>query len=155
MRELREVTFSGNKNEDAHEHVERILDIVNLFNILGFSHDAVMLRIFPIILTRAVKRWVDKLPPGTINTWDMIKKAFIQRYCPPSKTTKQLEEIHNFKKESDETLYQAWERYNDLLYKCPTVESKIWTQLGSNGRKVGNGSSDRIAAIANKLDSLG
>ncbi|GKC27851.1 zinc knuckle CX2CX4HX4C containing protein, partial [Tanacetum coccineum] len=83
-----------------------------------FSHDAVMLRIFPIILTRAAKRWVDKLPPGTINTWDMIKKAFIQRYCPPSKTTKQLEEIHNFKKESDETLYQAWER--------------------SNGRKVGN-----------------
>ncbi|GJX31384.1 hypothetical protein Tco_0241239 [Tanacetum coccineum] len=22
--------------------------------------------------------------------------------------------------EGDETLYQAWERYNDLLYKCPT-----------------------------------
>ncbi|GJS35928.1 hypothetical protein Tco_0534310 [Tanacetum coccineum] len=32
----------------------------------------------------------------------------------------QLEEIHNFKQEGDETLYQAWERYNDLLYKCPT-----------------------------------
>ncbi|GJT44294.1 retrovirus-related pol polyprotein from transposon TNT 1-94 [Tanacetum coccineum] len=41
-------------------------------------------------------------------------------YCPPSKTAKQLEEIHNFKQEGDETLYQAWERYNDLLYKCPT-----------------------------------
>ncbi|GJQ97159.1 hypothetical protein Tco_0008298, partial [Tanacetum coccineum] len=22
--------------------------------------------------------------------------------------------------ESDDSLYQAWERYNDLLYKCPT-----------------------------------
>ncbi|GJX48042.1 hypothetical protein Tco_0273232 [Tanacetum coccineum] len=32
----------------------------------------------------------------------------------------QLEEIRNFKKEGDETLYQAWEWYNDLLYKCPT-----------------------------------
>ncbi|GJY56645.1 BYPASS-related protein [Tanacetum coccineum] len=25
-------------------------------------------------------------------------------------------------KEGDETLYQAWERYNDLLYKCPTYD---------------------------------
>ena len=33
---------------------------------------------------------------------------------------KQLMEIHNFKQEADETLYQAWDRYNDLLYKCPT-----------------------------------
>ncbi|GKB33799.1 zinc knuckle CX2CX4HX4C containing protein, partial [Tanacetum coccineum] len=34
-------------------------------------------------------------------------------------TAKQLEDIHNFKQEGDESLYQAWERYNDLLYKCP------------------------------------
>ncbi|GJT66020.1 hypothetical protein Tco_1017500 [Tanacetum coccineum] len=88
MPELREDTFSGNMNNDAHEHVERVLDIVSLFNILGVSHDAVMPRVFPITLTRAAKRW--------------------------------LEEICNFKQEGDETLYQAWERYNDLLYKCPT-----------------------------------
>nr|GEZ87117.1 hypothetical protein [Tanacetum cinerariifolium] len=120
MRELREDTFSGNKNDDAREHVERILDIDSLFNIPGVTHDAVMLRVFPITLIGAVKRWVDRLPLGTINTLELLKKAFIQRYCPPSKTAKHLEEIHNFKQEGDETLYQAWERYNVLLYKCPT-----------------------------------
>ncbi|GJU99921.1 hypothetical protein Tco_1329192 [Tanacetum coccineum] len=120
MRELREDTFSGNKNEDAHDHIDRVLRIVGLFNIPGVSKDAVMLRVFPFTLTRAVKRWVDRLAPGTINTWDLLKKAFIQRYCPPSKTAKQLEDIYNFTQEGDESLYQAWERYNDLLYKCPT-----------------------------------
>ncbi|GJU06150.1 hypothetical protein Tco_1122580 [Tanacetum coccineum] len=55
MRELREDTFSGNKNDDAHEHVERVLDIVSLFNIPGVTHDAVMLRVFPITLTGAAK----------------------------------------------------------------------------------------------------
>nr|GEY17115.1 hypothetical protein [Tanacetum cinerariifolium] len=39
---------------------------------------------------------------------------------PPFKTAKQLKEIRNSKQEGDETLYQAWEMYNDLLYKCPT-----------------------------------
>nr|GEZ60388.1 hypothetical protein [Tanacetum cinerariifolium] len=87
MRELRDDTFPENKNDDAHEHVERVLDIVSLFNIPGVSHDVVMMCVFPITLTGAAKRWVDRLPLGT---------------------------------EGDETLYQAWDRYNDLLYKCPT-----------------------------------
>ncbi|GJW89419.1 hypothetical protein Tco_0164759 [Tanacetum coccineum] len=79
MRELREDTFFRNKNDDAYEHVERILDIVSLFNIPGVTHDVVMLRVFPITLTGAAKRWADRLSPGTINTWDLLKNAFIQR----------------------------------------------------------------------------
>ncbi|GKB78985.1 hypothetical protein Tco_0945880 [Tanacetum coccineum] len=63
--------------------------------------------------------WIDSLQElSTLGT--SLKKAFIQKYCPPSKTTKRLEDIHNFKQESDESLYKAWERYNDLLYNCPT-----------------------------------
>ncbi|GJW43373.1 hypothetical protein Tco_0072172 [Tanacetum coccineum] len=120
MRELREDTFSGNKNEDAHDHVDRVLNIVSLFNIPGVSQHAILLRVFPFTLTGFAKRCVDRLTPGAVNTWDLFKKAFIQRYCPPSKTAKQLEDIHNFKQESDESLYQAWEWYNKLLYKCPT-----------------------------------
>ncbi|GKA73082.1 hypothetical protein Tco_0779298 [Tanacetum coccineum] len=120
MRELREDTFFGNKDKDAHDYIDWVLSIVGLFNIPGVSKDAVMLRVFPFTLTGSAKRWVDRLAPGTINTWDLLKKAFIQRYCPPSMTAKQLKDIHNFKQEGDESLYQAWERYNDLLYKCPT-----------------------------------
>ncbi|GJV45511.1 hypothetical protein Tco_1430047 [Tanacetum coccineum] len=120
MGELREDTFYGNKDEDAHDHIDRVLSIVGLFNILGVSKDAVMLRVFPFTFIGSAKRWVDRIAQGTINTWDLLKNSFIQRYCPPFITAKQLEDIHNFKQEGDESLYQAWERYNDLLYKCPT-----------------------------------
>ncbi|GJW38709.1 hypothetical protein Tco_0064554 [Tanacetum coccineum] len=158
MRELREDTFSGNKNDDAHEYVERVLDIVSLFNIPGVTHDVVMLRVFPITLTRTAKKWVDKLSPRTIDSWDLLKKAFIQRYCPPSKAAKQLEEIRNFKKESDDTLHQAWERYNDLLYKCLThdINSHQKWHNGSSSKNVGSSSNpEGIAAIVSKLNSLG
>ncbi|GJU50820.1 reverse transcriptase domain-containing protein [Tanacetum coccineum] len=43
MRELREDTFSGNKDEDAYDHIYRVLSIVGLFKIPGVSKDAVML----------------------------------------------------------------------------------------------------------------
>nr|GFB88262.1 hypothetical protein [Tanacetum cinerariifolium] len=62
IREMGESTFYGNKNDDAHEYVERVLDIVSFFSILGVSHDVVMLRVFPITLTEAAKRWIDRLP---------------------------------------------------------------------------------------------
>nr|GEX15215.1 hypothetical protein [Tanacetum cinerariifolium] len=75
MRELREDTFSANKTDDAHEHVERVLDIVSLFNIPGVTHDAVMLYVFPITFIRAAKRWVDRVSPRTIDSWDLFKKA--------------------------------------------------------------------------------
>ncbi|GJV40850.1 hypothetical protein Tco_1419290 [Tanacetum coccineum] len=43
MRELREDTFSGNKDEDAHDQIDRVLSIIGLFNIPGVSKDAIML----------------------------------------------------------------------------------------------------------------
>ncbi|GKD32872.1 hypothetical protein Tco_1248381 [Tanacetum coccineum] len=80
MRELREDTFFGNKNDDAHEHVEQVLDIVSLFNILKLTHDAVMLCVFPITLAGGAKIWVDRLSPGTVDSWDLLKKTFIQSH---------------------------------------------------------------------------
>nr|GEY91844.1 hypothetical protein [Tanacetum cinerariifolium] len=80
MRELREDTFFGNKNDDAHEHVERVLDIVSLFNIPRVSHYAVMLHAFPITLTGIAKLWVDRLPSRTLDSWDLLKRAFIQSH---------------------------------------------------------------------------
>nr|GEU71308.1 hypothetical protein [Tanacetum cinerariifolium] len=73
MRELRDATILGNKNNDAYEHVERVLGIVSLFNILRVSHDAVMLRVFFITLTGVARRWVDRLPPETVDSWDLFK----------------------------------------------------------------------------------
>ncbi|GJW31263.1 RNA-directed DNA polymerase, eukaryota, nucleotide-binding alpha-beta plait domain protein [Tanacetum coccineum] len=115
MRELRRKLFKGTHDEDAHEHVRRVLEITDLFHFLGVTHDAVMLRVFPITLKGPALRWINRILAGLVTTWDLLEKAFIRQYCPPLKTTKKLEIIRNFKQEMDETLYHAWEMYNDLL----------------------------------------
>ncbi|GJT98756.1 hypothetical protein Tco_1094274 [Tanacetum coccineum] len=137
MHELKEDTFSGNKDEDAHDHIDRVLSVVGLFNILGVSKDVVMLRVFPFTLTGAAKRWVDRLAPGTSNTWDLLKKAFIQMYCRPSKTAKLLEDIHNFKQEGDESLYQAWERHSRLCARARSVDDMPFRIRACMGYTVG------------------
>ncbi|GKE62086.1 hypothetical protein Tco_1512453, partial [Tanacetum coccineum] len=82
-------------DEDAHEHVRRVLDITNLFHIPGATRDVVMLRVFPITFTRAARRWKNLLPAGSISTWYLLEKEFIRKYYPPLKYAKKLEEIRN------------------------------------------------------------
>ncbi|GJX56956.1 hypothetical protein Tco_0286853 [Tanacetum coccineum] len=58
LKELRENTFSGSEHEDANEHIEKVLEIVDLFHIPEVNQDQVMLRVFPMSLTGAASRWL-------------------------------------------------------------------------------------------------
>ncbi|GKE60122.1 hypothetical protein Tco_1510489, partial [Tanacetum coccineum] len=64
-------------------------------------------------------RWLRNEPTGSIKTWEDLKTKFLNKYYPPGQTANKIEEINNFQQEPDETLYQAWERFKELLMKCP------------------------------------
>ncbi|GJT97924.1 retrovirus-related pol polyprotein from transposon TNT 1-94 [Tanacetum coccineum] len=68
LKELRTNTFSGSDHEDANEHIEKVLEIVDLFHIPNMTIDQVMLRSFPMSLTRAASRWLRNEPTGSITT---------------------------------------------------------------------------------------
>nr|GEW47346.1 hypothetical protein [Tanacetum cinerariifolium] len=78
-----------------------------------------MLRVFPLSLTGAASRWLRNEPSGSITKWYTIKTKFLNKYCPPARTAKKIEEINNFQQEPDESLFRAWERFKELLIKCP------------------------------------
>ncbi|GKA49097.1 reverse transcriptase domain-containing protein [Tanacetum coccineum] len=63
--------------------------------------------------------WLEKEPPRSILTWDDLVSKFINKFSPPSKTTNLRNEITRFQQRFDETFYEAWDRFNDLLRACP------------------------------------
>ncbi|GJR66183.1 hypothetical protein Tco_0012248 [Tanacetum coccineum] len=73
LKELRDNTFSGSENEDANEHIKKVLEIVNLFHIPKVTQDQIMLRAFLVSLTRAASRWLRNQPSGSITTWEILK----------------------------------------------------------------------------------
>ncbi|GJZ28551.1 hypothetical protein Tco_0573198 [Tanacetum coccineum] len=120
LKELRTNTFSGSDHEDANEHIEKVLEIVDLFHIPNITIDQVMLRAFTRSLTRAASRLLRNEPTSSITTWDGLKtKKNLNKYCPPARTAKKMEEINNFQQEPVENLYQACERFKELSMKCP------------------------------------
>ncbi|GKA95549.1 hypothetical protein Tco_0817587 [Tanacetum coccineum] len=78
-----------------------------------------MLHAFPVSLTRVASHWLRNEPAGSITTWEVLKRKFLNKYCPPASTAMKMEEINNFQREPDESLIRAWERFKELLMKCP------------------------------------
>ncbi|GJZ20396.1 hypothetical protein Tco_0556986 [Tanacetum coccineum] len=96
LKELRDNTFSGSEHEYANKYIEKVLEIVDLFHIPKVTQDQIMLQAFPISLTRAASRWLRNQPSGSITTWEVLKTKFLNKYCPPARTAKKMEEINNF-----------------------------------------------------------
>ncbi|GJU48128.1 hypothetical protein Tco_1217683 [Tanacetum coccineum] len=46
LKKLRDNTFSGSEHEDVNKHIEKVLEIVNLFHIPKVTQDQIMLRAF-------------------------------------------------------------------------------------------------------------
>ncbi|GKD62757.1 hypothetical protein Tco_1300266 [Tanacetum coccineum] len=76
LKELRTNTFSDSDHEDANEHIEKVLEIVDLFHIPNITIDQVMLRAFPMSLTGAASHWLRNEPTGSITTWDGLNINF-------------------------------------------------------------------------------
>ncbi|GJR34472.1 reverse transcriptase domain-containing protein [Tanacetum coccineum] len=103
LKELCDNTFSGLDHEDANEHIEKVLEIFDLFHIHNITQDQVILRVFPMSLTGATSRWLRNKPSSSIKTLEDLKVKFLSKYCPPARTAKKIEEINNFQQEPDET----------------------------------------------------
>ncbi|GJU71430.1 reverse transcriptase domain-containing protein [Tanacetum coccineum] len=63
--------------------------------------------------------WLEKEPPRSIHTWEDLVSKFVNYFFPPSKTTNLNNDITNFQQRFDETFSEAWDRFKDLLRKCP------------------------------------
>ncbi|GJY44869.1 hypothetical protein Tco_0433082 [Tanacetum coccineum] len=93
LKELRTNTFSGSDHEDASEHIEKVLEIVDLFHIPNITIDQVMLRAFPMSLNEVASRWLRNKLSGSITTWEDMKAKFLSKYCPPARTAKKMEDV--------------------------------------------------------------
>ncbi|GJT04713.1 reverse transcriptase domain-containing protein [Tanacetum coccineum] len=100
--------------------------------------------------------WLKKEPQSTILTWDDLVSKFINKFFPPSKTTNLRNEITRFQQRFDETFYEAWDRFNDLLRACPHHGFSELHQLDTFYNALNSNDQDSLnsAAGGNFLDKM-
>ncbi|GJR26312.1 hypothetical protein Tco_1102544 [Tanacetum coccineum] len=149
MRELREYTFLGNKNDDAHEHVEKVLDISCEEmggQIIPKNHQHLGLAQKSLYL-KAWERFNDLL------------------YKFPTHDLNSHQKVNIFYKGLDTMTRQSLDSQGPITKKTPT---QAWTAIQtmadhlekwynrSSSRKISSsGNFDGFAAIASKLEGLG
>nr|GEW73761.1 reverse transcriptase domain-containing protein [Tanacetum cinerariifolium] len=111
--------FLGLEKGNPYDHIRWFNKITSTIKYKDVPNSAIMLMLFPFSLARAACRWLEKEPPRSILTWEDLVSKFIIEYFPPSRTTNLRNEISYFQQRFDESFFEAWDRYKDLLHACP------------------------------------
>ncbi|GJV50311.1 reverse transcriptase domain-containing protein [Tanacetum coccineum] len=125
--------FFGHDKEDPHAHIRYFNKITSIIK-------------FPNV----------PKPPRSILTWDDLVSKFINKFFPLSKTTNLRNKITRFQQRFDETFYEAWDRFNDLLRACPHHGFSKLHQLDTFYNALNSNDQDSLnsAAGGNFLDKM-
>ncbi|CAJ2627735.1 unnamed protein product [Trifolium pratense] len=118
--------FSGNPTDDPNLHLSIFLQYADTVKANGVSPEAIRLRLFPFSLRDRARAWLQSLPSNSVATWDELKKVFLARYFPPSKTAMLRAQINGFRQRDNESLFEAWERYKEMIRICPHHGLENW-----------------------------
>ncbi|GKC42056.1 reverse transcriptase domain-containing protein [Tanacetum coccineum] len=148
--------FFGHDKEDPHAHIRYFNKITSTMKFPNVPSTSVKLMLFPFSLEGATRIWLEKEPPRSILTWDDLVSKFINKFFPPSKTTNLRNEITRFQQRFDETFYEAWDRFNDLLRACPHHGFSELHQLDTFYNALNSNDQDSLnsAAGGNFLDKM-
>nr|GEU88693.1 reverse transcriptase domain-containing protein [Tanacetum cinerariifolium] len=86
------------EKDNPHDHIFWFNKITSTIKYKDVPSSAIKLMLFPFSLAGAAHRWLEKEPPAKTNLRN---------------------EISNFQQRFDESFYEAWDRYKDLLRACP------------------------------------
>lgn len=87
------------------------------------------MHLFPFSLRDKSKSLLLAQPQGSTTTLDDLLKTFLAKYFPPSKSTKLRSEITSFCQQDEESLYDAWEHFKDLIRRCPHHVIPEWLKV--------------------------
>ena len=85
----------------------------------GVSEDHIKLRAFPFSLQDTAKDWLYYLQPGSVTSWNELKKLFLEKFFPASRSASIRKEICGVRQIDRESLHEYWERFKKLCASCP------------------------------------
>jgi len=111
--------FNGLAGEDPHTHLKEFHMVCVGMKLNEVDEEQVKLKAFPFSLKRATKTWFFSILPGSIGTWNGMKKIFLEKYFLASRVANIRKEICGIRQSHGETLFEYWERFEQLCIQCP------------------------------------
>ncbi|GJX12596.1 MAK10-like protein [Tanacetum coccineum] len=122
-------SFHGLRSEDPNQHFKDFLKVVDSLDLDGENRERTRLCLFQFSLCDQASNWLERLPAGSITTWEDLTTRFLAQFFPPGRTAKLRNDILMFQQHQGESLSEAWTRFKDLLQKVPHHGINLWLQV--------------------------
>ncbi|GJS79279.1 zinc finger, CCHC-type containing protein [Tanacetum coccineum] len=122
-------SFHGLRSEDPNQHLKDFLKLVDSLDLDGDNRERTRLRLFQFSLRDQASNWLERLPAGSITTWEDLTTRFLAQFFPSGRTVKLRNDILMFQQHHGESLSEAWTRFKDLLQKVPHHGIDRWLQI--------------------------
>ena len=82
------------------------------------------MKAFPFSLLEKAKDWLFELAPGTVTSWESMKKALLEKFFPTSRVILLRTRISGIQQGPRESFLAYYERFKTLVASCPIHQMK-------------------------------
>ncbi|GKA95142.1 reverse transcriptase domain-containing protein [Tanacetum coccineum] len=101
----------------------------------GENRERTRLRLFKFSLRDQASNWLERLPAGSITTWEDLATRFLAQFFPLRRTVKLRNDILMFQQHHGESLSEAWTRSLEDIPRIDTSKSNTYTLKNASFKK--------------------
>ncbi|GKC91532.1 MAK10-like protein [Tanacetum coccineum] len=116
--------FHGLWSEDPNQHLKDFLKLVDSLDLDVANRERTRLRLFQFSLRDQASNWLERLPAGSISTWEDLTTRFLAQFFPSGRTAKLRNDILMFQQHQGESLSKAWTYSKKSLIMASIFGSK-------------------------------
>ncbi|CAN6554944.1 unnamed protein product [Malus baccata var. baccata] len=116
--------YHGLSMEDPNKHLKEFEVVCSSMTPVNVDGNILKMKAFPFSLMDKAKDWLYELAPGTVTSWESMKRAFLEKFFPTSRIILLRKKISGIEQEEGESFPTYYERFKSLVASCPQHQMK-------------------------------
>ncbi|CAN6554943.1 unnamed protein product [Malus baccata var. baccata] len=116
--------YHGLSMEKPNKHLKKFEVVCSSMTPINVDGSILMMKAFPFSLMDKVKDWLYELAPGTVTSWESMKRAFLEKFFPTSRVILLRKRISGIQQEEGESFPTYYEHFKSLVASCPQHQMK-------------------------------
>ncbi|KAM2061585.1 hypothetical protein FF1_046656 [Malus domestica] len=116
--------YHGLSMEDLNKHLKEFEVVCSSMTPVNVNGSILKMKAFPFSLLEKVKDWLYELAPGTVTSWESMKRAFLEKFFPTSRVILLRKRISGIQQDEGESFPTYYERFKSLVASCPQYQMK-------------------------------
>ncbi|CAN6723349.1 unnamed protein product [Malus baccata var. baccata] len=109
---------------DPNKHLKEFEVVCSSMTPVNVDGNILKMKAFPFSLMDKAKDWLYELAPGTVTSWESMKRAFLEKFFPTSRIILLRKKISGIQQEEGESFPTYYERFKSLVASCPQHQMK-------------------------------